>query len=109
MSGRQFVIFLIVGAAAAFVGGMAAVRMVTGKSVHRSMSAQEYHLTDIAGVKRASFSVSLIDEPALVLRDKDGKQRAILSFTESGGVYLSAATTDSLPGSGNLITLFDVR
>jgi len=98
MSGKQFLAVLLVVAVAAFAGGLFAVRMFPPNASQKSVSAQEYHLLDAGGVRRASFEVSISDEPSLILRDREGKQRAMLSFTESGEALWSRNTsaTDTL-------------
>lgn len=98
MSGKQFLAVLLVAAVAAFAGGLFAVRFFPPNATEKSVSAQEYHLLDLAGVQRASFEVSISDEPSLILRDREGKQRAVLSFTESGEALWSrnASATDTL-------------
>jgi hypothetical protein len=84
MSGKQFLLTLLVAAAAAFAGGIFAVRLFPPSAIQKSVSAQEYHLLDAEGVKRASFVVSITEEPSLILRDREGKRRTEISFTESG-------------------------
>jgi hypothetical protein len=102
MSGKQFFVLLIVVAIAAFAGGMAATRIFPSSAPQKTVSAQEYHLLDAAGVRRASFEVSITDEPSLVLRDQEGKRRAVLSFSESGEALWSQSLT--APDSVHLLT-----
>jgi hypothetical protein len=102
MSGKQFLTVLLVVAVAAFAGGLFAVRMFPPNASQKSVSAQEYHLLDAGGVQRASFEVSISDEPSLILRDREGKQRAMLSFTESGEALWSRSMT--APDSVHLLT-----
>ena len=102
MSGKQFFILLIVVAIAAFAGGMAATRIFPSSALQKAVSAREYHLLDVAGVRRASFEVSITDEPSLVLRDREGNRRAVLSFSESGEALWSRSMT--APDSVHLLT-----
>jgi hypothetical protein len=98
MSGKQFFVLLIVVAIAAFAGGAAATRIFPSSAPQKAVSAREYHLLDVAGVRRASFEVSITDEPSLILRDREGNSRAVLSFGESGEAIWSrsAGAADTL-------------
>jgi len=92
MSGRQFLLVLLVAASAAFAGGTFAVRLLPPAASQKTVSAREYHLLDSEGVKRASFVVSITEEPSLILRDREGKRRTVISFTESGEALWSEVT-----------------
>ncbi|HEY3293913.1 MAG TPA: hypothetical protein VGL38_00590 [bacterium] len=84
MSGRQFLILVLVVAIAAFAGGAFSVRWLQSSSPQKSLAARELHLVDESGTERASFQINLADAPSLILRDKQGHRRAMLSFTENG-------------------------
>jgi hypothetical protein len=102
MSGKQFLGVLLVAAVAAFAGATFAVRLLPPDLSRQSLSVREYHLLDAGGVRRASFEVSYTEEPTLILRDREGKRRAALSFSESGEVLWSRSVT--APDSVHLLT-----
>ncbi|RPH93631.1 hypothetical protein EHM69_09695 [candidate division KSB1 bacterium] len=101
MSSRQFILLLAVVALAGFAGGWTGSRMFPPSSAVTSITCREYHLTDAAGVRRASFIISLDDEPSLILRDRDGRRRSTLSFDENGEAFWSSLTSSS-PETVNL-------
>jgi len=84
MSGKQFLILVLVVAIGAFTGGAFSVRWFQKSAPQKSVTAHEMHLVDENGIERASFVINLADEPSLILRDKQGQRRAMLSFTENG-------------------------
>jgi len=84
MSGKQFLILVLVVAIAAFTGGAVSVRWFQSTAPQKSVVAREFHVVDENGVQRASFAINLADEPSLILRDKQGHRSAMLSFTETG-------------------------
>lgn len=101
MSSRQFIFLLVVVALAGFAGGLAGSRMFPAASRVNGITCCEYHLADAAGVRRASFVMSLDDEPSLILRDREGRRRAALSFNENGEAFWSSLTSTS-PETVNL-------
>jgi hypothetical protein len=84
MSGKQFLILVLVVAIAAFAGGAFSVRYLQSTSPQKSVVAHEIHIVDSNGIERASFVINLADEPSLILRDKEGHRTAMLSFSENG-------------------------
>jgi hypothetical protein len=89
MSTKQFLLVLLTAAVASYAGGTFAVRLLPPNPAQKTVSSQEFHLLDGQGVRRASFTVSLTEEPTLILRDREGKRRSVLSFTEGGEVLWS--------------------
>lgn len=84
MSGKQFLILVLVVAIAAFAGGAVSVKWFQSSAPQKSVVAHEFHIVDDDGIERASFAINLADEPSLILRDKQGHRRAMLSFSENG-------------------------
>jgi len=84
MSGKQFLILVLVVAIAAFAGGAFSVRYLQSNTPQKSVVAHEIHIVDANGTVRASFVINLADEPSLILRDKQGRRQSMLSFTENG-------------------------
>ena len=84
MSGKQFLILVLVVAIAAFAGGAVSVRWLQSGAAQKAVVAHEIHIVDDNGTERASFVINLADEPSLILRDKQGHRTAMLSFTENG-------------------------
>lgn len=92
MGTKQFLLVLLTAAVASFAGGTFAVRLLPPNPQQKTVSSQEFHLLDAQGVRRASFTVSLTEEPTLILRDREGKRRSVLSFDESGEAMWSSDT-----------------
>jgi hypothetical protein len=84
MSGKQFLILVLVAAISAFTGGALSVRWFQNSAPQKAVVAREFHIVDDNGVKRASFVINLAEEPSLILRDKHGLRSAMLSFSENG-------------------------
>ncbi len=84
MSGKQFLILVLVVAISAFLGGAASVKWFQSNAPFKSVAAHQIQLVDDNGIERASFVINLADEPSLILRDKQGHRRSMLSFSENG-------------------------
>ena len=87
MSGKRYGFLVVIGLTAGLLGGAVAGRLLFSQAVaaqaapgpSRILTAEEFQLVDEKGTVRAALSMSM-GGPGLILFDKGGKFRAVLSL-----------------------------